>query len=557
MSQTPTSDPKVDDTKAPDVDDALAQARASLRFWLVFIALCFCVLLSALDLGGVSTAAPMIVAELHGTDFSWVGSAYTLSSAACLPFAGNLAQIFGRRPVTLVLVLIFAIGSAVSGSSKSMTALIVGRAIQGVGGGGLQTLVYIVNADLVPLRKRGIFTGITGLVWTLGTVVGPVISGSLTEKASWRWLFYMNLPLCALAFLAVALFLDLKKPEGDIRSKIVKIDWIGNILIIASSTSCMLGLTWGGGRFPWSSAQVLAPVIIGVIGLGVTLVYEIRFASRPTIPKTVISNPGSLLGYFAAFIHGVITLGVTFYLPTWFQSVHDATPIQSGIYFLPMAASISPAAIVQGLLIAKLGHYRLINLIGWSAVLLGLGLFITLDRNTSLGVIVVFQIIQGVGMGLLYALTFVVLAPLPVSENASAVSLLSFVRAFSQSWGVAIAGSVISNKLASTLPSSILEQFDRASLVYGVIPEIAGLPEPLQDQVKDVYVESIRVMWIVMAVLAAVGFLTVLFMKDIPLSRTVDGKWGLKKPAEKGKTEKAEVGENSEEVTEIEKGATT
>ncbi|KAJ7738146.1 MFS general substrate transporter [Mycena metata] len=498
-----------------------------IRFWLVFIALCFCVLLSALDLGGVGTAAPTIVADLHGSDFSWVGSAYTLSSAAFLPLSGNLAQIFGRRLVTLGAVSIFAIGSAVSGSARSMTVLIVGRAIQGVGGGGTQALVYIITADLIPLRERGLFNGITGMIWTVGSITGPFIAGALAQKATWRWLFYLNLPLCALAFASVALFLDVVTPEGGILEKLAAVDWIGNILLIASSTSCMLGLTWGGGRFSWSSPQVLAPLIIGLCGLALSVLYELTIAIRPTIPKSVISNRGSLLGYVATFLHGVVAISVTFYMPTWFQAVRDATPIQSGLYFLPMAAAISPAAILEGIIISKIGHYRLVNFTGWATLILGLGLFISLHRTTALGPIIVYQLIQGIGMGLLYATTFVVLAPLPVSENASAISLLTFVRTFAQSWGIAIAGSIIQNKLSKSLPTSITEQFSPASLVYGVIPEIARMPEPLKSQVQNAFVDSMRLSWIVLAALCGVGFLTVFFIKDIPLNRQVDKKWGL------------------------------
>ncbi|KAJ7719955.1 MFS general substrate transporter [Mycena metata] len=510
----------------PVVESPAPTTTHGIRFWLVFVALCFCVLLSALDLAGVSTAAPTIVAELHGSDFSWVGSAYTLSSAACLPLSGNLAQIFGRKHVTMSMVVIFGIGSAVSASARSMTVLIVGR---GVGGGGTQALVYIVTADLVPLRERGTFTGITGMIWTLGSITGPFIAGGLAQKATWRWLFYLNLPLCALAFLAVALFLDLPTPEGRILEKLAKIDWIGNILIIASSTSCMLGLTWGGGRFPWSSPPVLAPLVIGLVGLGLSFVYEIGFATYPTIPKVVLANRTSQLGYIASFIHGVVALSITFYLPTWFQSVRSATPIQSGLYFLPMVATISPFAIVEGLIVAKLGHYRLVNLVGWGALLLGVGLFVSLHRTTSLGLIVLFQLIQGVGLGMLYATTFVVLAPLPISENASALSLLTFVRTFSQSWGIAIAGSVIQNKLSGTLPKSVIRQFSSPSdLVYGVIPEISTMPEPLKLQVQDAFVESIKLVWIIMASLCAIGLLTVCLIKDIPLSRQVDKKWGLR-----------------------------
>ncbi|KAJ7749595.1 MFS general substrate transporter [Mycena maculata] len=506
-----------------------------VRFWLVFVVLSLCTLLSALDLGGVGTAAPTIVADLHGVNFAWIGSAYTLSSAAFLPLSGNLAQIFGRRPTTLLFILMFAVGSAMCGSAPSMTVLIVGRAIQGVGGGGTQSLVNIVIADLVPLRERGMFTSITGMIWSLGSVIGPFVAGGLAEKASWRWLFYLNLPLCVITWITVALFLNLHTPRGNIREKLLKVDWIGNILIVASSTSCILGLTSGGGSIPWSSIKVLGPLIFGFAGLGVTLVYEAKWPAQPTIPKVLYSNRNSLIGYLVTFIHGVAAIAVTFYLPTWFQSIRAASPIQSGVYFLPMMATISPTVIVEGIIVAKTGRYRLMTLSGWILMILGLGLFISLDISTPLGLIVFYQLVLGVGIGFLYSTTFIVLAPLPLSENASAVSLLIFMRTFPQAWGVAVGQTILQNELRTHLPSSVLAQFaDASDLVYQVIPQISGMAEPLRREVETAFLLSMRLIWIVMAALSGLGLLCTLLIRDIPLARTVDSKWGLQpKPAPK------------------------
>ncbi|KAG6844976.1 hypothetical protein H0H87_001919 [Tephrocybe sp. NHM501043] len=225
----------------------IASPKRDLRFWLVFVALCCCTLLSAIDLAGVGTAAPTIVHALQGKDFAWVFSAYALSSSSCIPLSGNLAQIFGRRPVIQIGIIVFATGSAIAGAAPTMSVLIVGRAVQGVGGGVIQSLTAIITADLVPLRDRGLFTGITGLfvialvlplrprthktffldsMWTLGSAIAPFIAGGLAEKASWRWLFYINLPLCGLAFLVVTLFLRLQTPKESFRSKFFKIDWM-------------------------------------------------------------------------------------------------------------------------------------------------------------------------------------------------------------------------------------------------------------------------------------------------------------------------------------------
>ncbi|KAJ7709506.1 MFS general substrate transporter [Mycena rosella] len=496
-----------------------------LHFWLVFVALSCCTLLSALDLAGVGTAAPTIVADLHGVDFAWVGSAYTLSSAALLPLSGNLAQIFGRRPITLLFVLMFAAGSALCGAAPSMTVLIVGRAIQGVGGGGTQSLVNIVIADLVPLRERGMFTAITGMIWSLGSVGGPFIAGSLAQKASWRWLFYLNLPLCVITTITVAFFLNLHTPRGNMWEKLLKVDWMEHSYI------CLIGLlySWpsGGGSASWSSATVLAPLIVGFVGLGISLVYEAKWAAQPTIPAVLYSNRNSLIGYLATFIHGVASIAVTCE-PTWFQSVRTASPIQSGLYFLPMMITISPSAILEGILVAKTGRYRIITLIGWVSMILGLGLFIDLRISTSLGLIIFYQLVLGVGIGFLYATTFIVLAPLPLSKNASAVSLLVFMRTFPQAWGVAVGGAILQNQLRMHLPSSVIAQFpDASDLVYQVIPAISGMVSPQKEETEMAFLLSMRLIWIVMAALCGIGLLCMAFVRDIPLARTVDSKWGM------------------------------
>ncbi|TCD63100.1 hypothetical protein EIP91_006004 [Steccherinum ochraceum] len=506
-------------TIIPVEDAPLKGSQRGLKFWLVFVALCSAQLLSALDLGGVGTAAPTIVSNLNGTDFTWVGSAYSLSSAACLPLSGNLAQIFGRRPILLASLILFAAGSAISASAHSMSILIGGRAIQGVGGGGIQSLVAIVTADITSLRDRGLFTGIIGVMWTLGSVIGPFVTGSLAEKASWRWIFYLNLPLCGLAFGAVILLLDLPTPPHDsLWTKIGSVDWIGNALIIASTTSCIIALTWGGVHLPWSSPQVIVPLVVGVLGLAISLLYEFRWATKPTIPKSVFQNRTSSFGLLATFLHGIAVISVGFYLPTWFQSVRAASPIVSGLLFLPMVATISPSAIVQGIIVTKLGKYRLVNVIGWCFMLLGMGLFISMHVETSIGVLVVYQLILGF-----------VLAPLSVTENAAAVSLLTFFRVFSQAWGIAIAGTILQNELSTRLPPAVIAQLPHgAELAYAIVPKIPDMQQPAKAQVEQAFLSSMRKVWIVMEGLCAAGLVTALAAKDVPLHKKTDEEWDMK-----------------------------
>ncbi|KAJ3512851.1 hypothetical protein NLJ89_g3284 [Agrocybe chaxingu] len=489
--------------------------KRDFRFWMIFVSLCSCTLLSALDLGGIGTAAPTIVHALHGGDFSWVAAAYALSSSACIPLSGNLAQLFGRRPIIMGGIVFFAVGSAVCGSAPFFAVLVAGRAIQGVGAGAIQALSSIIITDLVPLRERGLYAGMTGMLWTTGAAAGPFIAGGLAQKATWRWLFYLNLPLSGLAFFVVAIFLRLKRPEGEIREKLSKIDWMpsGNVLIIASTCSCILALTWGG-----------------MSGLCATLVYEALWAVNPMIPFVVLSNRTTVAGFIATFVQGMMTLAMGFYLPTWFQSVKGASPILSGLYLLPLSASVSPFAIVQGMIIARTGHYRTVNFVGWILLLLGTGLLITLNAHTSIGLVVLYQLLMGVGFGLLYSTTFAVLAPLPLSVNGPAVAFLTFFRQFSQAWGVAIGGTILQNALKTRIPSSIIIEDHLSSadqLAYAIIPLIPAMPHPLKGQVQDAFLQSLRHVWIAFEICGGVGMATFFVMKTYPLKKNVDGKWGI------------------------------
>ncbi|KAF8185726.1 MFS general substrate transporter [Pholiota molesta] len=489
------------------------------RFWLIFVALCCCTLLSALDLGGIGTAGPTIVHDLNGGDFTWVASAYALAAAMFIPLSGNLSQIFGRQPIILGGIVVFAIGSAVCASAHTMPVLILGRAIQGVGSGTIQALTSIIITDLVPLRERGVYSGVTGMIWTVGSVAGPFLAGGLAEESTWRWLFYINLPLCGLAFVVVALFLRLKKPDGNLIEKLFMVDWLGNLLVMASTCSTMLALTWGGIRFSWSSPNILVPLILGIFGLCCTLFYESRWPAHPVIPLMVFSNRTSIAGYITIFIQGMLTLGLACE-PTWFQSVLLASPLMSGVLFLPLTATISFWGIIQGVVISKTGFYRPVTILGWVFILLGSGLFISLQVESSVGLVILYQLILGAGIGFLHSTTFPVLAPLPLSANGPAMALVVFLRQFSQAWGVAIWGTILQNALQKKLPvDAILAQDDifanGQQLAYAVIPLIPAMPEALRSQVQSAFLQAFREIWIAFAVCAAVGL------------KSIDGKWGI------------------------------
>ncbi|KAJ7124307.1 iron permease [Mycena epipterygia] len=497
------------------------------------------VFLSALDLTAVGTALPTIANALKDTkgDYIWVGSAYALSSTAFIPLSGNLADVFGRKPVILVSITLFAIGSALAGASQNMGMMIAARGVQGIGGGGILTLTEIITADLVPLSERGLYQGLLAMVWCLASFTGPPIGGALSSHSSksWRWLFYLNLPLAAIAFSLVVVFLSVNRPEGSVRDKLSKVDWVGNGIVIVGTGLSIIGLTWGGIRYPWASVEVLAPLLIGLSLLVVFVVYEAKIPIRPTIPLDVVSNRTSLSGLLTTAAHGITSISMIYYLPVFFQACFGASPIRSAVDFLPGSLITTPFALLAGLTIAALKKYRLVNWIGWAVTIIGYGLVSTLREDSPVGKWVGYQVIGAIGVGLIFsAPLFPLLAPLPNTRAASALALFTFTRSFSQTWGLTISSTILQNTLEKKLPAAFVAQFPPGfEIAYAAIPVIRQLEEPLRKQVQAAFADSMAVIWQTMIGIAGLGLLFSFLMADVPMNTTVDESYTLKETTRK------------------------
>ncbi|KAH9951826.1 MFS general substrate transporter [Amylocystis lapponica] len=520
-----------------DIDDSRPQpadpnTRKGSHFWLSFIALIVSTFVSALDLTAISTALPTITDELHGGDnFSWVGSAFSLSSTAILPLSGRLADIFGRKPIIALSIAIFAVGSAIAGASQSMGMLIAARAIQGVGGGAILNLTEIIISDLVPLAERGMFQGLLGLTWALASGVGPPIGGAFAEKASWRWIFYMNLPLIGIAFGLVIFFLRVRTPEGSIKAKLARVDWIGNLIVIAGTTLAIVGLTWAGISHPWNSVQVLAPLIIGLVLIGCFFWYEARLPMErePTIPWEVVKNRTSLGGFLATAIHGITSLSIFYYLPVYFQACFSASPIRSSVDFLPTTLFVAPSAMTAGIVVQLTGKYRPPNIVAWVFQMIGFGLLSMLKADSTTAKWVGYQIIPAIGIGLPFAATvFPVLAPLPVERNAAALAFFAFLRSFGQTWGITISSTILQNQLKKRLPAAFAAQFPEGSeIAYAAIPQIGALPEPLRTEVRAAFAASMAVIWQTMIGIGGLGLLTLFLLREVQMHEHTDESFGL------------------------------
>lgn len=516
-------------TATPAVPAEVSKPKRGLYFWLVMLAICVSVFLSALEYTSVSTALPTIVHDLDGEDFVWVPSAYVLAATALLPATGAVAEVFGRRLSMIAVLALFALGSALCGAAQNMNWLIAARAVQGAGGGGILSVTGIIVADLVPLRQRAPFIALLGLTWAMACAIGPSVGGALAKEGQWRWLFYLNLPVNGVAAVLTVCFLRVKTPHGSFVDKMKRLDWVGNFMIIASSSACVIGLTWGGVKFPWSSAHVLCPLIIGIVGIVLFLVYEALVAREPLVPFSLVSNRTSLSGYLQTFLAPVVVVALIYYLPIYYQACKLASPLHAGVELLAICLVIAPVIIISGVSITKTKAYRPQLYLGWAFLMAAMGAMSTLKADTGTSASVGIPSLAGVGAGFLYQATYYpVLAPLPVSKNAHALALFSFCRVFAGVWGVTIGTAVLQTQLTKRLPAEFLEAFPQGvAIAYSVIPTIPSLEEPLRTQVRIAFADSIAVVWRVLLGIAGMGFLASLAMKSLPLHTQVDEQWGL------------------------------
>ncbi|KAJ7104120.1 Mfs1.2 [Mycena belliarum] len=472
---------------------------------------------------GIATALPVIAEDLHLSD------AYAIACTVLLSLSGGLAEAFGRRPVIVSTLLLFAIGSALCGAAQNMAVLITGRIIQGAGAGGIFSLTQIILSDLVSLDERGKYNGLFGLAWALAGGLGPLVCGSLASQGQWRWLFYLNVPPAVILAVLILKFLHVPTPPGTVTEKLLKIDWIGLSILIPSTCAALLGLTWGGVTFPWTSFQVLVPLCLGVAGIVGAMTYEWKSAQNPVIPFHLVSNRTSLSGYVQMGIVAVCLLDLIYYLPVYYQACKEASPTASGVDLFGLTFSSAPMSIFAGISVGITKRFRPQMWMGWCFMLVGFGLLSIVTFDTSRAESIGYQIIVGSGIGIIWsAAYFPVLAPVPVTSSAYALSFLVFCRVFPQVWGVTITGTIIQNGLKSRLPQSLLAQNSgNAELIYAIIPRVSTLDEPLKTLVRKAFGETLQVVWRIHIGAAGCGLLASLAMKPLPLHTERDKRWEM------------------------------
>lgn len=484
-------------------------------------ALMLVMLLAALDQTIVSTALPRIATELNELDkLSWVVTAYLLTSAITTPIYGKISDLFGRKKIFQSAIVIFLVGSVLCGISQTMDQLVLARAIQGVGAGGLMSLVLAIVGDVIPPRQRGKYMGYFGAVFGISSVAGPLLGGFLTDSISWRWVFFVNIPLGIAALSAVAsrLHLPVHKREHSI-------DYLGAALLSAGSVCLLMATVWGGHTYAWGSAQILS-LLGGSLVLAVAFVlWEIR-AKEPIIPMRLFRNDIFTVSVLLSLLSGIAMFASILYIPLYQQLVRGYSPTKSGLLMLPLVLGILTASIISGRLISKIGKYKIFPIIGTLLLTLGLWLFSHLTLTTSEWILGLWMFIIGAGLGsFMQVMTLAIQNSVARRELGTATSSATFFRSLGGSFGGAIFGTVLINRLVVHINEGVpansgLPAIDVSSIVGGA--DLKSLPPEMAGPVLEAFVRSFHDMFLYAIPFALAALIVALFLRETPLKTTHD-----------------------------------
>lgn len=490
------------------------------RILLIMVGLFLGMMLAALDQTIVATALPTIAGDLHDlSHLSWIVTAYILTSTISTPLWGKIGDLYGRKTFFQVAIIIFLIGSILSGLSQSMLDLILFRALQGIGGGGLMVGAQTIIADVVSARDRGRYQGIFGAVFGVTSVIGPLIGGFLVQHLSWHWIFYVNVPLGIIALIVTAAVLP-----GTLSRVSHIIDYAGTLLLAGVATGLVLLTTLAGTTYAWSSVQIIGLAVISVVLLIGFILVE-RRAAEPVLSLALFRNSIFTATSIIGFVVGFAMFGAITYLPQYMQVVRGASPTASGLELLPMMAGLLLTSITSGILISRWGRYKIFPILGTGLMAIGMFLLSLMTVGTTVFQSGIYMFVLGVGLGgVMQVLVIAVQNAVNYDQLGVATAGATFFRSIGGSFGTAVFGALFAAQFTRNIARDLagIKLPAHFSAAAGASPAaLAKLPPLVHSHYIHAYATSLHFVFLVAVPISALAFLFSWFLKEIPLRKTV------------------------------------
>ncbi|KAG8158627.1 hypothetical protein KVR01_011749 [Diaporthe batatas] len=559
MSKMP---PRGNDSRAGGANSSRAR---DWRFWLIFAGLSLASILVSIESTIVATALPTISADLGtGNAYIWVTNIYFLtrrviSFAIFQPLYGQFADLWGRRKIILLAIFVFMAASAICGAAQNTAMLIIGRGIQGVGGGGIIMLANLIICDLVPLSERSRIAGLLFALVGVSSCFGPLIGGALAGAGHWRFAFYFNVPIGAISLAIIYVYLRVShRASMPWQTSLRRIDYAGTLILVASTVLVLYALSYAGFIYQWSDPRIIALLAVGLVLLLAFVVYEHSpRCSYPSVPPILFQNRTSSITFFITFNHAIVVVWVIYFFPLFFQSVLGTSPGQSGLNLLVLVLTWPVFASLSGVITAKTGQYKFIQLFGLSILSIGVGCCSLLDQHSTTGMWVGFLMLIAAGLGTVFpALLPAVQAELSEEETASSTAAWALLRGIGMIWGVSIPAAIFNNRIEQ-LAGGVDDPIYRKALTggrayeHGTAAFLNQIQGETKEQIVGAYVDSLKLMWLVCMAFPSVSTLAALFERRVKLRKELVTDFGFEEKSSSKQIEGAGGNESPHESSTV------